>query len=102
MQSVTAGGNGQVYDSMYIQIAGNRIRTDIIGLIGLLDVQGMAIRFGIYCDRSNAHFGTGAYDSYGDFSPVGNKDFPDQNARPRLAKRLQNCIFRAIKARGLV
>ncbi len=78
MQGVTAGGHGEVDDAVDVEIAGDGIRTDVVGLVGFFYMQGMAVGLGIDGDRFDAHFRAGAHDAHGDFPAVGDQDFLDQ------------------------
>ena len=50
-------------------------RTDRISVVGVFDVQGFAVGFGINRDGFNVELAAGASDAHGDFAAVG-----DQNA----------------------
>jgi len=47
MQRVAAGGHGQVHDAVGIEIAADRVRADVVGLVGFFDVQRMPVGIGI-------------------------------------------------------
>jgi hypothetical protein len=47
MQRITAGFHGQVDQLARVQVAGQRVVTQAVGFVGALDVQGMAVGFGI-------------------------------------------------------
>ena len=88
VQRIAAGGDGQVHDTVGVQVAGDRIRADVVGFIGLLDVQGMAVRVGIDGHGGDAGLGTGADDAHGDLAAVGDQDLANQ------------LIFREVMAMG--
>ena len=60
---------------MRVQVAENRVLADVIGLVGFLDVERVAVGVGIDGDRLDAQFGAGAHDADGDLAPVGDQYF---------------------------
>ena len=44
---------------------------DADGFVGQLDMEAVAIGFGVDGDGGDAHFAAGAQDAQGDFAPVG-------------------------------
>ena len=57
-----------------VGLGGGR-RADVDGLVGHLDVQGVAIGVGIDGDRLDAHLARGLDDAAGDLAAVGDQDF---------------------------
>ena len=73
MQGIAPRSDGQIHQRMRIQVALNRIGADMVGLVGLLDMQRMAVGVGVDCDGFNPEFGAGADNADGDFTPIGNQ-----------------------------
>ena len=82
MKCIATRSNGEIDYIMCVQVANDRIGADIVGFIGLFDVQGMSVGICIDGDRFNPHFGAGAYNTNRDFATIGNKNFLD-HARSR-------------------
>ena len=80
MQRITAGFHGQVDQLAWVQVAGQRVVTQAVGFVGALDVQGMAVGFGIDGNRADTHLGTGTHDAHGNLATVGTEDFLQQGA----------------------
>jgi uncharacterized protein len=78
MEGIAAGCDCNVDDSVGVQVTAHRVRAQVVGFIGFLDVQGMAVGIGVNCDRFNAHLGTSAHNPYRDFAAVGYQNFFDQ------------------------
>lgn len=66
--------HGQVHQLARVQVTGQRLGANAVGLVRALHMQGMAVGVGIDRDRTNAHFGAGTYDSYGNLTTVGDQD----------------------------
>lgn len=77
MQRITAGFHRQIDQLARVQVAGQRIGTNTVGLVRTLDVQRLAVGIGIHRHRANAHFGTSPHDAYGDLTAVGYQNFLD-------------------------
>ena len=75
MERVAARRGRQVDQRVRVQIAENRVLADVIGLVGLLHMEGVTIGIGIDGDRLDAQFGAGAHDADGDLAPVGDQYF---------------------------
>jgi hypothetical protein len=73
MKGVAAGGHRQVDDTVGVEVARYGIRADVIGFVGLFEMQTMAVGVGIDRHRSDSHLGAGADDAYCDFAAIGNK-----------------------------
>jgi hypothetical protein len=58
-----------------IQIAEDGVLADVVGLVGLLHVERMAVGVGIDGDRLDAQFGAGAHDTDSNLAPVGDQYF---------------------------
>ena len=82
MKGIATCRNGEIDYIRCVQVADDRIGTDIIGFIGLFDVQGMSVGIRIDGDGFNPHFGAGAYNANRNFATIGNKNFLD-HARTR-------------------
>ncbi|MOA07933.1 hypothetical protein D3C78_1276640 [compost metagenome] len=74
MQGITAGFHRQVHQFARVEVAGQRIGADAVGLVRTLDVQRMAVRVGVDRDRANAHLGASAHDADGNLTTVGDQD----------------------------
>ena len=70
MQGIATGGDREVHDTVGIEIAADRVGAQIIGLVGLFDVQGAAVGIGIDRHRLDVHFGAGAHNSHRDLAAV--------------------------------
>src|SRR5690606_28946848 len=77
VQGVAAGFHRQVDQLARVQITGQWVVTDAVRLVGALDVQSLAVRFGIHSHRTDAHLGTGAHDTHGNLAAVGDEDLLD-------------------------
>ena len=75
MQCVTARRRCEIDQRVRIQIAENRVFSNVIRLIGLLDVERVAVGVGIDGDRLDPKFGAGAHDADGNLAPVGDQYF---------------------------
>ena len=75
VEGVATGGLGQVDQTVGIQIAGDRVRAQAIGLIGLFNMQGIAVGFSEYGHGLDAHFRTGTDNPHSDFASIGDQDF---------------------------
>jgi len=82
MDRVAGGGHRQVDDAMDVQITGDGIGADVIGLVRLLHMQGVAVGLRVDGHRGDAQFGAGTHDAHRDFTPVGDEDFADHGAWP--------------------
>jgi len=87
MQGIAAGLYRQVHQLARVQVAGQRVLADEIGLVGTLDVQRMAVGFGEHRHRADAHFGTGADDAHRDFPAVGDQQLLDHAVFPRIVEQ---------------
>ncbi|MNT30148.1 hypothetical protein D3C72_1659270 [compost metagenome] len=77
MQRIAAGFHRQVHQLARVQVAGQRLVADAVGLVGTLDMQGMAVGFGIDGHRADAHLGASAHYAHGNLAAVGDQDFLD-------------------------
>jgi hypothetical protein len=77
MKCVTTRGHRQIDDAVGVQVADHGVGADVVGFIGLLDVQRVTVGVGVYRYRANAHFLAGADDPDGDFTTVGDEYFLD-------------------------
>ncbi len=73
VQGVTAGGHRQVHDAVGVEVAAQGVGAEIVGLVGLFDVQGVAIGIGVDGGGFQAHFGTGADDADRNFTAIGHQ-----------------------------
>jgi hypothetical protein len=73
MQRVAARCGRQVDQRVRVQIAQDRVLADVVGLVGLLHVEGVAVGVGVDRDRLDAEFGAGAHDADGDLAAVGDQ-----------------------------
>ncbi|OIQ86114.1 hypothetical protein GALL_320540 [mine drainage metagenome] len=94
VQGVAAGSHGQIHDVMGVQVAGDRIGANVVGFIGLFDVQRVAIGIRVDGDRLDAHFGAGADNADGDFTAIGNENFLDHKSAHFLTQKPDNCNMR--------
>ena len=78
MQGITISGNRQVYYSMGAQVARYGVWAQAEGLVGLFDVECVAVCIRIDSDRLDIHFGTRSYDANSDFTTIGYQDLFDQ------------------------
>src|SRR3569623_643239 len=78
VERVAAGGDRQIDDAVGIEITGHRVGADIIGFVGLFEMQAVAVGVGVDRDRGDAHLGAGAHDAHRDLAAVGDEDFIDQ------------------------
>ncbi|KAF5292952.1 hypothetical protein FQR65_LT20181 [Abscondita terminalis] len=63
-------------DGRHVEVAQRgRCRADAHGLVGQLDVLGVAVGLGIHHHGLDAEFPAGALDAQGDLAPVGNQNF---------------------------
>ena len=70
-----AAAVGGVQDPPDVQVGLHRRgRTDVIGVVGQLDVQGIAISIGIHRDGWDAHLPAGSHDADGDLAAIGHED----------------------------
>ena len=53
----------------------DRVLADVVGLVGFLHVERMAVGVGVDGHRLDAQFGAGAHDADGDLAPVGDQYF---------------------------
>ncbi len=74
VQRVAAGFHRQIHQLARVQVTGQGVCTDAVGLIRAFDMQGMAIGVGIDRDRANAHFGASTHDAYRNFTTVGDQN----------------------------
>ncbi|MNI38878.1 hypothetical protein D3C73_930380 [compost metagenome] len=92
VQCIATGFHSQVHQLARVQVTGQWLGTNAVGLVRSLDVQGMTVGIGVDRDRANAHFGAGTYDSYGNLTTVGDQDlcyhleFPLSRWYPRPAR----------------
>jgi hypothetical protein len=75
MQGITARSGRQVDQRVRVQIAQDRVLANVIGLVGLFDVERMTVGVGVDGDRLDAQFGAGAHDADSDLAPVGDQYF---------------------------
>ena len=78
VECITAGRRGEIHNTVGIQIAGHRVRPDVVRLRGFLDVQGMPVRVRVNRHRLDVGFLAGTHDAYRDFASVRNEYFSDQ------------------------
>ncbi len=88
VQCVTAGFYRQVNQLARVQITGQRVAADVVGLVGTFDVQGIAVGIGIDRNRGDAHLRASADDANGNLAPVGNQNFLDHVRVPRGGDRV--------------
>jgi len=74
MDCVAAGSDCKIDDAVGVQIAGNRIRADVIGFVGLADMQGMLVGICVDSHRLDACFLAGSNNADSNFTAVGYKD----------------------------
>ncbi|MNH15578.1 hypothetical protein D3C79_751930 [compost metagenome] len=86
MQRITTGFHSQVHQLARVQVAGQGLGTNAVGLIGTFDVQGMAVGVGVDRHGANAHLGAGTHDPNCDFTPVGDQDFFYHWSIPKAAR----------------
>ncbi|MNF43344.1 hypothetical protein D3C84_244230 [compost metagenome] len=92
VQRIAAGFNRQVHQLARVQVTGQWLGTDAVGLVRALHMQRMAVGVGKNRNRANAHFGAGSHDSYGNLTTVGDQDlcyhleFPLSRWYPRPAR----------------
>ncbi|MNC33263.1 hypothetical protein D3C75_816490 [compost metagenome] len=84
MQGVATGLDGQVDQLARVQVAGQRLVAEVVGFVGALDVQRMAVGFGIHGHRADAHLGAGPHDTHGNLATVGDEDFSYHGGLPRF------------------
>src|SRR3569623_404141 len=77
VERVAAGGDRQIDDAVGIEITGHRVGADIIGFVGLFEMQAVAVGVGVDRDRGDAHLGAGAHDAHRDLAAVGEEDYSD-------------------------
>ncbi len=81
MQRVAARRRRQVHQGVGVQVAQDRVLADVVRLVGLLHVQGVAVGVGVDGDRLDAQLGAGADDAHGDFATVGDQDLSNHGSR---------------------
>ena len=74
MDCVAAGSDCKIDDTVGVQIAGNRVRANVIGFVGLADMQGMLVGICVDSHRLDACFLAGSNNADGNFTAVGYKD----------------------------
>ncbi|MNF64020.1 hypothetical protein D3C84_457410 [compost metagenome] len=84
MQRIAAGFHRQVDQLARVQVAGQRLVAEVVGFVGALDVQRMAVGFGIHGHRADAHLGAGPHDTHGNLATVGDEDFSYHGGLPRF------------------
>ena len=77
MHGITAGHDGEVDDVVDVEITGERIAAQTVGLVGLLDMERVTVGLGIDGHRANAQFGTGPDDAHSDLATVGDQDLTE-------------------------
>ncbi len=87
MERVTAGSDRQINDAVGVQVAGHRVRADIMRFVGLADMQGMPVGVGVDCHRFDTCLLAGANDANGNFTAVGYQDLVYQ-VSPDLKRQL--------------
>src|SRR5512146_2259481 len=75
MQRITARGNCKIDDVVGVEIAGDRIGTDMVGLISFLNMQRMTIGIRVDGDRLDAHLRARTHDANCNLSSVGDEYF---------------------------
>src|SRR5512139_3498965 len=75
MQGIAAGGGRQVDQGVRVEVAEDGVLADVVGLVGLLHVEGVAVGVGVDGDRLDAQFGAGADDADRNLAPVGDQYF---------------------------
>ncbi|MNE36229.1 hypothetical protein D3C80_1300320 [compost metagenome] len=86
MQGITTGFHSQVHQLARVEVAGQRLSTNAMGLIGTFNVQGMAVGVGVDRHGANAHLGAGTHDPNCNFTPVGDQDFFYHWSIPKAAR----------------
>ena len=84
MQGITAGFHRKVHQLARVEVAGQRVVAEAVGLVGALHMQGVAVGVGVHRHRADAHLGAGTHDAHCNFATVGDKDFLDHGGLPRL------------------
>ncbi len=100
VQGVTAGFYRQVNQLARVQITGQRVAADVVGLVGAFDVQGIAVGIGVDRNRGDAHLRASADDANGNLAPVGNQNFLDHVRVPRVGDRV-DAVNRLRTATGM-
>ena len=75
MNGLGAAFAGRLDDPIDAKIAfGGRSRTDRVRIIGVRDMQGLAVRIGVNRDRFNIQLEAGADDANRDLAPISDED----------------------------
>ena len=82
MQRIAARCHGDIDDVMCIQVAGNRLGTEVVGFVSFLDMQRMAIGIRINGDRLDAHFRARTHNADSYLSSVGDEYFFNHREYP--------------------
>ena len=90
VQGVAAGGDGEIHDAMGVQVTGDRLGPDVVGLVGLAHMQRVAVGVCVNRHRGDPCLGAGTDDSHGDLATVGDEDFSD-HVRYRVWWAGQTC-----------
>jgi hypothetical protein len=82
VNGLRVGDLGRRDDRRHVEIAlGGRRRADAHRLVGEPDVLGFSIRLRMHDHGLDAEFAAGALDAKGNFSAIGNEDFPEHGGR---------------------
>src|SRR5690606_15168355 len=97
MECVATGLDRQIDDAVCVQIASQRIVSDLIRLIGAFHMQRVTIGLCVDRHRANAHLGAGAHDAHRDLASVGYQNLLN-HGDPRAVG--PSVVFSTVEARG--
>jgi hypothetical protein len=74
MDRVATGRDRKVHDIVDVEIAGQRVAAQAVGLVGLLHVERMTVGVRVDGRRADAHLGTSANHTHRDLAAIGDQD----------------------------
>ena len=82
MEGVATSLDREVHELRRVEVARDGVRADAVSLIRALDVQRLAVGFGVDGHGLNAHLTAGAGDAHGNLATIRDQDLLD-HSKPR-------------------